>query len=260
MRIQKVICDSCRKEIKENPTKFLEEVVDRDTGDYVTNVETLDNGLSRLDFCPECAEGLRELIRTYRKNTEPAGTSEAVETTEVSDVPRVTSTPEIADAVGNSSDKKKTHGATRKYDHDAIWALHKQGKRNVEIERELNIPKTTVAFVIHQRRKKEAEQSAVSTETKPGEDKHPEDVTVKPEKKPWYNPETMIMEKSDDGRRNVVAKRKPTPTDGQPIKVCLKNCVVCAYSSAGGYCDYASITGESRKDKPGQCTHRKLRK
>lgn len=97
--------------------------------------------------------------------------------------------------------------------------------RNIDIEKELGVPKTTVAWVICTRRKKEAESADPTKQ---------ESVKEEPIKK--------------------------EPIKKEPVKVCLKNCIVCRYSSPGGYCDYLSLTGESRKDKVGLCTHRELRR
>lgn len=266
MRIQKIICDKCKKEIKKNPLKVYFEEIDRDNGDFTTGKTELENtsDLTEMDFCEVCMDELQRMVRTF-VNSMPAQI--------------VLDTKQIAKSAKlENVSVKKTQNTNKKYDHDAIWDLHKQGKRNIEIEKELGVPKATVAWVICTRRKKEAEQVSTpvkkeeaKTESKEseygkggleGKLKELEQEVLsapKTKKKDWYDPETMIVEKSDDGRRNIVSRRKPTPVDGQPVKVCLKNCMVCQFSSTGGYCDYSTITGESRNDKPGLCTHRKLR-
>lgn len=267
MRIQKIVCDKCRKEITKNPFKIYFEEIDRENTDFVTSKADLEatSDITKMDFCGVCMDDLQRMVRTFA-NSMPAQI--------ILDTQPVVEMVKKADA---SVKEKKRSGAVKKYDHDAIWDLHKQGKRNIEIEKELGVPKTTVAWVICTRRKKEAEQvgTSVKKEETKTESKESEygkgglegklkelerDVLPAPKsKKNWYDPETMIMEQSDDGRRNIVSKRKPTPVNGQPVKVCVKNCMVCQYSSAGSYCDYSTITGESRNDKPGLCTHRKLR-
>lgn len=65
--------------------------------------------------------------------------------------------------------------------------------------------------------------------------------------------------KSDNTKKDFATKYKPSPPEGTPLKVCTKTCAPCEYSKGIGYCDYSTITGKSRGDKPGICTHRKLR-
>lgn len=122
--------------------------------------------------------------------------------------------------------------------------------RNIDIEKKLGVPKATVAWVICTRRKKEAE-SADPTKQESVKEEPIKEEPVKEEKK---------EEKRPDEAQNPVAQPKMPPSTGSPVKVCLKNCMVCRYSSPGGYCDYLTLTGESRKDKVGLCTHRELRR
>lgn len=152
-------------------------------------------------------------------------------------------------------EKKKTTGR-KKYDYGKILELHEQGLKNVDIEKKLGYPKSAVAYVICMNRKRLQEQKpAAEPEVKETKNPVPE-----PVKKFRYDPKEVIVERSDDGKRLLVTERKPTPLDKQPVKVCMKNCVVCKFSSPGGYCDYLTITGQSRNDKTGLCTHRELRK
>lgn len=74
MRIQKVICDRCGKEIVEDPTQFFAERVDKETGDMISE-HTVYPALCRLDFCPGCADAICRQI-TGVKEIVPADTAE----------------------------------------------------------------------------------------------------------------------------------------------------------------------------------------
>lgn len=224
MRIQKVICDKCKEEIDTNPYKVCIEEADRNSGDFVTSYDKYTD-LASYDFCAKCVENILTMIRNCCMPLPDP-------------VKAVTKTADTKTV--DSTEEEKTGNKGKKYDHDAIWELHKQGMRNIDIEKELGVPKATVAGVICTRRKKEAEP-ADSTKQEP----------VKEEKK---------EEKRSDELQKPVAQKTPSSKAGLPVKVCFKNCMECRFSSPGGYCDYLTLTGESRKDKAGLCTHRELRR
>ena len=63
MRVNKIYCDCCGKEITGNPIMIFAERVDKETGDFVTE------GYAGLyapnkDFCDNCFEHIKNSIET----------------------------------------------------------------------------------------------------------------------------------------------------------------------------------------------------
>lgn len=69
MKIQKIVCDRCGKEIINNPVCIFLHIVDRETGivTFETAIQGGNEKLQDYDFCEECAE---KIIQFAKKKTE----------------------------------------------------------------------------------------------------------------------------------------------------------------------------------------------
>lgn len=66
MRISKIVCDGCGKEIMGDPIKVFAEKVDRETGDFTTEGSAALYAPDK-DFCDECFNRIKSFIETMGK-------------------------------------------------------------------------------------------------------------------------------------------------------------------------------------------------
>lgn len=64
MRVNKIVCDGCGKEIHGDPFQIFAERVDRETGDFSTERSEWASG---KDFCGECLERIKYFTETLNK-------------------------------------------------------------------------------------------------------------------------------------------------------------------------------------------------
>lgn len=265
-------CDRCGKTITDNLYGVYIEKMDRKNKEL--RVE--DNPFpypedADLDFCVDCAKVIHDYLRKPPKAVIPAPAAvmeipvPAAEVMEELPYDGCQELAEYAELTGKEQPAEQSRKRRpMKLDADLIMRRVEEGVSPPDIAKELGANLQSVRNLINRRKK-----SAVSVYGETGlegklqelaqEAKNLDKPMPKPEKKKWYDPEKVVVERSDDGRRTIVSKRKPTPSNGEPIKVSAKNCMTCSFVSQGGYCDYLTATGEERKDKPGMCTHRVLR-
>lgn len=65
MRISKIVCDGCGKEITGNPINVYAETLDRETGDFCDEKSTWN---ADKDFCEDCLERIKDFIQHMNKN------------------------------------------------------------------------------------------------------------------------------------------------------------------------------------------------
>lgn len=75
MRVSKIVCDGCGKEIHEKPIAVFAEILDRETGDFTEEGPIY---APKKDFCEECFERIKNFIETMGKEA-PAEESEPIE-------------------------------------------------------------------------------------------------------------------------------------------------------------------------------------
>jgi len=120
MRQIKIICDSCKKEITNDPTKIITEVVDRVSGEKVT-MSNPNPELNDKDFHLACAI---KLIRSMLKQP---------------DLPTI------------PPEKKSICKTNKKIDAGKVLALHKAGWSVKDIASELSCSDQTVYNALKER-------------------------------------------------------------------------------------------------------------
>jgi len=134
MRQIKIICDSCNKEITDNPVKIYAEAVDRHTGDFTT-ARTLIPELEDKDFHQTCAI---KLIRGMLKQP---------------DLPVPAIPPE----------KKAVCKTNKKIDAGKVLALHKAGWKVKDIASELSCSDQTVYNALKERDQADGKEENATT-------------------------------------------------------------------------------------------------
>lgn len=66
MKIQKIVCDGCGKEIEGNPIILVLESVDRETGEFVAD-DSATLYAPEKDFCDDCFKRIKNFIETMGK-------------------------------------------------------------------------------------------------------------------------------------------------------------------------------------------------
>lgn len=263
------LCDRCGKTITDKLYGVYIDELNRENKN-IREVAYLYPEDADLDFCADCAKAIHEYLRKPPKAVLPAPAVvmeipvPAAEAMEELPYDGCQELAEYAELTGKEQPARQIHSKHMKLDADLIMKRVSEGVSPPDIAKELGANLQSVRNLINRRKK-----SAVSVygetclegklQELEQEAKNLDKPMPKPEKKKWYDPEKVVVEKSDDGRKTIIAKRKSTPANGEPIKICAKNCMTCSFVSQGGYCDYLTATGEERKDKPGMCTHRVLR-
>ena len=84
MKIQKIMCDRCGKEITGNPIKIYPEIVDRENGDLLigTVLPSWDGDLLEHDFCEECTEKIMRFAKGEMEDSESEPPMQPQEPTE----------------------------------------------------------------------------------------------------------------------------------------------------------------------------------
>ena len=255
-------CDRCGKTITDKLYGVYIDELNRENKN-IREVAYLYPEDADLDFCADCADDIHDYLRKPPKAT-PA-TEPVPEVMEELPYDGCQELAEYAELTGKEQPAEQSRKRRpMKLDADLIMKRVEEGVSPPDIAKELGANVQSVRNLIN--RKKRSDTSVYGETGLEGklqqleqETKNLDKPMPKPEKKKWYDPEKVVVEKSDNGRKTIIAKQKPTPANGEPIKICVKNCMTCSFVSQGGYCDYLTATGEERKDKPGMCTHRVLR-
>lgn len=269
MKIQVIKCDSCKNEIVGNPYRIFIDETDRDTGDIL--IGDYAPTLKKMDFCKKCVSRITAFALDLNKKVKAKSVDEPADSG-AQDAEQKSGEDSKASAIPDESKPCETrrikHKAAPSYEQ--IKPLRDQGKSIREIADQLGSPYSTVSRVIRIH-----EDTSEEERTKPDDDtdhhqeekrapaseeKEPATEEKKPEKDNSRNIIWEPVTNRKTGKTKYVAcAAKQTPKDHDTVKVCKKNCMVCTFSSSSGYCDYMSITGKERNDKPGICTHRELR-
>lgn len=131
MRQVKIICDSCKKEITDDPTKIITEVVDRVSGERVT-MSNPNPELKDKDFHLACAI---KLIRSMLKQP---------------------------DLLAIPPEKKAADKTSKKIDAGKVLALHKAGWSVKNIAGELGCSDQTVYNALKEGKADEKETVAAT--------------------------------------------------------------------------------------------------
>ena len=227
MKIQKILCDGCGKEIEGNPIKLFLEKVDRETGDIITD-DSAALYAPEKDFCDECYERIKNFIETIGVN----------------DIVLQVKIP-TEEELGCIEKMMKDNP------HVIMAAEHNEPTVEVVLEEPKSDPKAIQEETISKSQKPTAKDLIIQGKSKA------EVMEITGIKSASYDQTKYLLKKNGLLKDNE-KKEDPKPDDKGAVKTykCSEVIHKCFYRGKCGLhtiCDYLEIEGHMRGCKPEEC-------
>lgn len=250
MKIQKIVCDRCGKEIINNPVGILPHIVDRETGivTFGTAIQGWDEKLQDYDFCEECAE---KIIQFAKKKTEEFEKNAVIHLKEHTE-------EELADIEKVIKDKPLTTIMAAEPKEPTVKSVTEEPKPMVTDTEKPNKKPTVEELILQGVPKKEVVEITGCKSQTYSQVKYllkkkgllPQQ--QKPDKTEQHESDKLKKHESDE------FKQQESDESTKEVKTyqCSKVGHKCIYKSGNGQnrtCDYIGIAGHRRGCPPEQC-------